>query len=90
MSLAKKISRAIDGKGFRTLVMDIGGNGAKALVLDGAGRPLTVRDRKKTPSLPTPSAVLRVIQLLARRQGRFDRVSVGFPGVVRHRIQVWK
>jgi len=82
--MAKKISRAIDRKGIRTLVVDIGGSGIKVLVLDGAGRPLTVRDRKKTPSLATPSAILKVIQLLARRQGRFDRVAVGFPGVVRH------
>jgi polyphosphate glucokinase len=84
LAMAKKISRAIDRKGIRTLVVDIGGSGIKVLVLDGAGRPLTVRDRKKTPSLATPSAILKVIQLLARRQGRFDRVAVGFPGVIRH------
>jgi polyphosphate glucokinase len=75
--MAKKISRAIDRKGIRTLVVDIGGSGIKVLVLDGAGRPLTVRDRKKTPSLATPSAILKVIQFLARRQGRFDRVADG-------------
>jgi hypothetical protein len=49
--MAKKISRAIDGKGIRTLVVDIGGSGIKTLVLDGAGQPLTVRDRKKVVAL---------------------------------------
>ncbi|HEU4345458.1 MAG TPA: ROK family protein [Candidatus Binatia bacterium] len=70
----------------RTLVIDIGASGIKALVLDAAGRPVTVRGRIKTPSPPTPRPVLKVIQLLAKRQGRFDRVAVGFPGVVRRGI----
>jgi polyphosphate glucokinase len=67
-------------------VVDIGASGIKALVLDAAGRPLTVRDRVKTPSPSTPGAVLSVIRRLARRQGRFDRVAVGFPGVIRNGV----
>ena len=68
---------------IRTLVVDIGGSGIKALVLDSAGRPLTARSRIDTPSRPTPAAVLKVIERLAATNGKFDRVSVGFPGVVR-------
>lgn len=81
--MAKEIPRP-SRTGIRTLVIDIGASGIKALVLDGAGRPLTVSDRVKTPSPSTPGAVMSVIQRLARRQGRFDRVAVGFPGVIRN------
>jgi polyphosphate glucokinase len=84
--MPKKISRASKKRGDRTLVVDIGASGIKALVLDAAGRPLTVRDRIKTPSPSTPGAVLNVIRRLARRQGRFDRVAVGFPGVIRNGV----
>ncbi|MEL6814689.1 MAG: ROK family protein, partial [Cyanobacteria bacterium J06598_3] len=56
----------------------------KALVLDPAGVPLGERDRIKTPKPATPKAVMAVIEKLAsHQQGDFDRVSVGFPGVVR-------
>lgn len=70
----------------RTLVVDIGGSGIKALVLDNAGRPLTVRSRSKTPSRSTPAAVLKVIQRLAEEHAKFDRISIGFPGVVRNGV----
>lgn len=68
--------------GMRTLAVDIGGSGIKVLVLDEDGNPLTERDRRETPNPPVPEAVLRVVTDLARKQ-EFDRVSVGFPGVVR-------
>jgi len=81
--MAQTKSRARGKSGIRTLVVDIGGSGIKALVLDSAGRPLTARSRLNTPSRPTPAAVLKMIQRLAKKNGKFDRVSVGFPGVVR-------
>ncbi|HKA32528.1 MAG TPA: ROK family protein [Candidatus Binatia bacterium] len=70
----------------RTLAVDIGGSGIKAVVMDERGRPLTVADRANTPENAAPRAVLRIIQRLARKQGQFDRVSVGFPGVVRNGV----
>ncbi|HEY9646834.1 MAG TPA: ROK family protein [Chroococcidiopsis sp.] len=66
-----------------TLAIDIGGSGVKALVLDGTGTPVTERSRVETPQPATPEAVLAAIASLLPAQGRFDRVSVGFPGVVR-------
>lgn len=66
----------------RTLAIDIGGTGVKALVLDTAGNPLTERQRIETPKPATPEAVLEVIWQLLEPLGEFDRVSVGFPGVV--------
>jgi len=68
--------------GPRTLAVDIGGTNIKVLVLDEAGEPLHARDTEPTPRPAVPTAVLDVIAALARRQIPFDRVSVGFPGVV--------
>lgn len=68
---------------IRTLSVDIGGSGVKVLVLDITGKPLTERARTDTPQPPKPQAVINAIVTLAASQGEFDRVSVGFPGVVR-------
>jgi polyphosphate glucokinase len=73
---------------LRLLAVDIGGSGIKAIVLDEAGKPLTTRARVTTPKPATPQAVLDVIAGLAKAKGAFDRVSVGFPGVVKHGITV--
>ncbi len=67
---------------MRTLSIDIGGTGIKGIVLDPEGAPITERTRLATPSPASPEAVLAVIMELARAQGEFDRISIGFPGVV--------
>lgn len=79
--MAKKKSRARAGR-LRTLVVDIGGSGIKALILDSAGHPATERFRLETPYPATPKALLQSIERLAHRLGKFDRITVGFPGVV--------
>ena len=66
----------------RTLAVDVGGTGIKALVLSATGKPLTERARVKTPRPATPGAVINTITEMVKTQGKFDRVSVGFPGVV--------
>jgi len=66
----------------RTLSIDIGGTGLKALVLDPTGEPLTERVRVETPRPATPRRVLQAIWALVEPLGAFERVSVGFPGVV--------
>jgi polyphosphate glucokinase len=68
---------------IRTLSVDIGGSGVKAMILDIKGNPLTQRARLDTPQPAKPEIVINVINSLADIQGQFDRVSVGFPGVVR-------
>ncbi len=70
----------------RTLCIDIGGTGIKTLVLDAKGKPVTERARIATPRPATPRAVRAAIVELARKQGAFDRVAVGFPGVVRRGV----
>jgi len=73
---------------LRTLAVDIGGSGIKALILDESGKPLTTRSRVETPKPATPKAVIEVIAGLASLKQPFDRVSVGFPGVVRNGVTV--
>ena len=69
-----------------TLAVDIGGSGIKVILLDATGQTLGERARLKTPSPATPDAVLGAIATLAADQPAFDRVSVGFPGVVRQGV----
>ncbi len=66
----------------RTLAIDIGGTGVKALVLDAKGKTLTERVRVETPKPATPAAVLGAIREIAKSFGDFERISCGFPGVV--------
>jgi polyphosphate glucokinase len=67
----------------RTLAVDIGGSGIKAVVLDANGKIVKHRIRKPTPSKATPRRLIAVVRELAREQGEFDRASVGFPGVIK-------
>lgn len=70
---------------IRTLAVDIGGSGIKVMILDEQGNPVSERDRLPTPHPAVPEAVLSVITQLAAGKS-FDRVSVGFPGVVREGV----
>ena len=67
----------------KTLTIDIGGSGIKAMVLDTEGNPIGGRKRVSTPRPAKPDPVLDAIVKLAKKQSDFDRVSVGFPGVMR-------
>ena len=66
-----------------TLAIDIGGTSIKASVLDRAGTLITERERCETPRPGTPEAILACIAALAEKLPRFDRISAGFPGVVK-------
>ncbi|MBS1790914.1 MAG: ROK family protein [Acidobacteria bacterium] len=68
----------------RTLAFDIGGSGLKATVLDEKGEMLTDRVRVETPQPCPPGVLLEKLKELLVQLPEFDRVSVGFPGVVRH------
>jgi len=69
--------------GPRTFAIDVGGTGLKASILDRAGRMLVKRIRVPTPYPCQPEILLRAIAELATQLPRFDRVSIGFPGVIR-------
>jgi polyphosphate glucokinase len=73
-------------QGPKTLCVDIGGTGIKVLVVDAAGTPLGERIREKTPEQATPPSVVDIVTRLAAQAGAFDRVSVGFPGVIKQGV----
>ena len=68
----------------RTLAVDIGGTGLKLALLDGTGQIIGKRVRLPTPPPPVaPATLTAAIDSAAALLGDFDRVSIGFPGVVR-------
>ncbi|HEX3576733.1 MAG TPA: ROK family protein [Rhodopila sp.] len=69
--------------GALTLAIDIGGTRLKAAVLDTSGTMVAGPNRVNTPLRPTPQVVVEALVNLASPLGSFDRISVGFPGVVR-------
>ena len=71
---------------LNTLCIDIGGTGVKLIVVDPNGTQLCDRKRAKTPQPGTPQAIINVIEELTAFVPDFDRISVGFPGVVHEGI----
>lgn len=69
---------------MKTLAIDIGGTGLKASVLDEQGNMMVKRVRMPTPHPSRPKDILPAIGELVKQLPDFDRISAGFPGVVRH------
>jgi len=67
----------------RTLAIDVGGSHLKASVVDDTGHLLTDPVRIDTPLGRPPSTIVAALVRLVGSLGAYDRVSVGFPGVVR-------
>ena len=74
------------GKSPVTLCVDVGGTGLKIMLLDPQGKPLTERMRTPTPEQPTPARLLAELDKLKEQVTSFDRIAVGFPGVVKRGI----
>jgi polyphosphate glucokinase len=70
--------------GPRTLAIDVGGTGIKASVLDPIGQMLVKRVRVPTPYPCRPETLLRATADLTAPLPDFDRISIGFPGVIRN------
>lgn len=66
-----------------TLAIDIGGTGLKAVVLGPSGAMTCDRVRVPTPYPLSPAVLVATLATLVGQLPTFDRVSVGFPGVVR-------
>jgi polyphosphate glucokinase len=71
------------GPGPHTLAIDIGGTALKTSVLDRGGRMAVERVRLPTPYPCPPKALLSALVKLTAPLPSFDRISIGFPGVVR-------
>jgi polyphosphate glucokinase len=66
-----------------TLAVDIGGGTIKLVVLSPEGEPMTETLAQPTPDPATPDAVFALIRDMADTLPPHQRVSVGFPGVVK-------
>src|SRR5580658_2537711 len=75
--------RTGDAAGPITLAIDIGGSGIKMQALSPEGRPISERLRVPTPVPATTAAILNALDELKVGVPLFDRVSIGFPGVIK-------
>lgn len=69
-----------------TLAIDIGGTGLKATVVGPDGSLLCDRVRIDTPVGSPPDAIVALLVELVRDLPSYERVSVGFPGMVRKNV----
>src|SRR4030095_8683792 len=69
-----------NGSSRRTLVVDVGGSGIKATLLNDLGKAVSERLRRDSPASGMPGAVMDVIIALANEFATFDRIAIGFPG----------
>lgn len=70
-------------KNVTTLAIDVGGSGVKGSVLDADGAMTTARVRVDTPYPCPPQRLVDTIDEVAVQLPKANRVSVGFPGLVR-------
>src|SRR5262245_52716155 len=66
-----------------TLAIDIGGSAMKAAIVDRDGTMLTEVVRIDTPVGAHPDAIVELLGSLVRELPEYDRIAVGFPGMVR-------
>jgi polyphosphate glucokinase len=71
-----------------TLAVDIGGASIKMLVLDEEGELSSEPLRRPTPTDPRPEALITLIHDMADNLPPHQRVSVGFPGVVKDGVTI--
>jgi polyphosphate glucokinase len=70
------------------LAIDIGGTALKVALIDDHGNLLSERLRVATPRPCAPMQMVNELATLAAPLSEFDRIAVGFPGVIRNaRVQ---
>jgi polyphosphate glucokinase len=74
---------ALPSIAMRTLAIDIGGSGLKAAILGPDGQMQGERVRIDTPVGGPPASIVQALVQLVEPLGGFERVAVGFPGMVR-------
>lgn len=77
---------ATHSAGKLTLAFDIGGTHLKASVLASDGQMTQPERRVDTPHPAPPAKVVEALVELVQPFGAFDRISIGFPGVVRRGV----
>ena len=69
-----------------TLAIDVGGSNLKAGLLNRDGALVGKRVKVATMHPSPPDRVVPALVGLAKQLGRFDRVSVGFPGLIKNAV----
>jgi polyphosphate glucokinase len=67
----------------RILSIDIGATGLKAAIVDRNGTFVSDRRRLKTPPMCPPKTMVKMLVDLVRPFKSYQRVSIGFPGMIR-------
>lgn len=83
MVTIKPLGTPLHAGAKNTLAVDIGGTSLKASVLDEVGQMERDRVHIETPYPLAPDKLVLVLADLVKPLPAFDRVSVGFPGMVR-------
>jgi len=71
---------------LKILSIDIGGSHVKATILDSKGALTMEYDKVVTPSPANPANMIAAIQTLVKGFPAYDKVSVGFPGYIKHGV----
>ena len=69
-----------------TLAIDVGGSNLKAGLLDRDGAMMGKRVKVATMHPSPPDRVVPALVGLAKQLGPFDRISVGFPGLIKNAV----
>lgn len=72
----------------KTLSIDVGGTGLKAALLAEDGTMIGERVRVETPYPCPPQTLVTTLRTLADQLPSFDRVSAGFPGLIRSGVVI--
>lgn len=83
---SKKKARKQTRTPSRILAIDIGGTGLKAAIVTPDGKLLGEKHRIKTPYPCPPAVMIEALLGLVTPMKTYDRISIGFPGVVRDDI----
>ena len=67
-----------------TLAIDVGGTGLKASIVDSTGKMEAAKVRIDTPYPLSPQKLVEELVALVRDLPPYDRVSLGFPGMIRN------
>ncbi len=68
----------------KILCIDVGGSGLKAAIITPRGRYVSKRVRVKTPEKRKPRQIVAALVKLVAPLGTYDKVTIGFPGAVKH------
>jgi polyphosphate glucokinase len=73
---------------MRTLSIDCGGLSIKASVLDGAGTMHAQPIKIETPYPLPPARLIELFDEIIAAMPKFDRITIGMPGMLRHGVVV--